>query len=845
MKPAYGERDATFGQMMLTLRTKMGLTQAGLAELLNISRRAVGEWEAGSSYPKTEHLKHLIELAAQQRIFHARREAQEIRSLWKMARQKTLLDEQWLSALLNQPGALLSLSEPPPLAQPEQATAIPAQPDTRPRIDWGDALAIPTFYGREQEITTLIHWILQERCRVINLLGMGGIGKSALAVHVMHQLAEQFEVVIFRSLRDAPSCEDLLNDCLHVLAPQPLQTILPPLDRRISLLLEFMRTSRTLVVLDNLETLLEEMDTQGRLQPGFEGYERLLRQIAETAHQSCLLLTSREKPAILRPLEGKRSLVRSLRLSGLDITACEQLFTEKDLLGAPQDQIRLAQAYVGNPLALKIVAETIVDLFGGAIDQFLSEDTVIFGNIANLLQEHLTRLSPLEQTLLYWLAIVREPITFDELVATLASPLPPAQVLEALNSLRRRSLIEQGQRKGSFTLQSVVLEYVTTMLVSEATNELQQGHLDLLIQLGLEQAHTREYIRQTQERLIVAPILLHLQHAMQEPANIYEQLLFLLDQVRQWSDHAQGYAPANLIALLRSLQGHLRWLDLSRLSIRGAYLQGIQMQDASLAKAMIRDTIFTEALDVPRSVAISNRGKYWAAGSMRGMAYVWHKGIQVLHLAWQAHNSAISTLAFSSDELFLATGSWDGALKLWNVASGALLWTVGWHTKGLNYTAFSPDGSLLASSGSDATVRLWDPHCGANLQELAHPDPVYALAWSPDGRLLATGDFVGIIRLWQMQQNAPATCIQTLSGHREDWVMGLSFAPDGKTLASACRDQTIKLWDVERARLLRTLSEHTDQVYQVLWSPDGQTLASCGIDQTIRLWDAAQGRCRA
>ena len=58
---------------------------------------------------------------------------------------------------------------------------------------------------------------------MVSVLGMGGIGKSALAVTLMHQVAPHFEVVLWRSLRDAPACEALLEDCLQVLAPQPLQ----------------------------------------------------------------------------------------------------------------------------------------------------------------------------------------------------------------------------------------------------------------------------------------------------------------------------------------------------------------------------------------------------------------------------------------------------------------------------------------------------------------------------------------------------------------------------------------------------------------------------------------------
>ena len=43
--------------------------------------------------------------------------------------------------------------------------------------------------------------------------------EEILAVRLMHQLAPHFEVVLWRSLRDAPSCEALLDDCLQVFAP--------------------------------------------------------------------------------------------------------------------------------------------------------------------------------------------------------------------------------------------------------------------------------------------------------------------------------------------------------------------------------------------------------------------------------------------------------------------------------------------------------------------------------------------------------------------------------------------------------------------------------------------------
>src|SRR5205823_10029681 len=155
---------------------------------------------------------------------------------------------------------------------------------------------------------------------------------------------------------------------------------------------------------------------------------------------------------------------------------------------APHRSGRLVERYEGNPLALNIVAETITDLFGGAIGQFLAQDTLVFGSITALLDEQWARLSPLEQTVLSWLAIMREPVTLEDLLSMLVSRLSRGQVLEAVDGLRRRSLIERGQRAGSFTVQSVVLEYVTAVLIAQATSEIEQGTLARLVEHDLERA---------------------------------------------------------------------------------------------------------------------------------------------------------------------------------------------------------------------------------------------------------------------------------------------------------------------------------------------------------------------
>src|SRR5947209_11760865 len=347
---------------MLTLRTAIGLTQAGLAERLRVTRKAISRWEAGDTYPKASHLKALLAFAVWQQAFPAGREEEEIRAFWHAAHQKVLLDESWLQGLLSTPRPRLALVAPRPVEQTHGAEHDNAPPITsdkggraetsrsgfqvppaggEPRVDWGDALDVPSFYGRMGELATLYQWVVQDRCRVVSVLGMGGIGKSALAVSLMHQVAPHFEVVIWRSLRDAPSCEALLDECLQVLAPQPLGLLPASLERRLGLLLEHLRDRRALLVLDNLETLLEEGAGTGRMRAGCEGYGQLLRRVGETAHQSCLLLTSREKASELVRLEGNRTPVRALRLAGLERDASRQLLEERELVGSAHDRERL------------------------------------------------------------------------------------------------------------------------------------------------------------------------------------------------------------------------------------------------------------------------------------------------------------------------------------------------------------------------------------------------------------------------------------------------------------------------------------------------------------------------
>src|SRR6266849_6300834 len=201
------------------------------------------------------------------------------------------------------------------------------------------------------------------------------------------------------------------------------------------------------------------------------------------------------------------------------------------------------------------MAQAISDLFGGDVDRFLEEGELAFNGVRPMLRQQVGRLSALESLLLTWLAVLREWTPLDALPQVLR-----AQLLEALEALSRRSLLERGQQ-ASFSLQSVVMEFLTDVLGERLAEEIVQGNPQQLRRLALEQAQAKDYMRQTQVRLLVHPLLERLRAELGADALVEAHLLRLLAQFRTEDAATQGYGPANVISLLKALRGHLRSLD--------------------------------------------------------------------------------------------------------------------------------------------------------------------------------------------------------------------------------------------------------------------------------------------
>src|SRR6266571_2902638 len=227
-------------------------------------------------------------------------------------------------------------------------------------------------------------------------------------------------------------------------------------------------------------------------------------------------------------------------------------------------------------------------------------------------EQQVLKRSQTPHLLLTWLAVLREWTTLDTLSQVLHPRVLRTQILEALEALGRRSLLERG-RRASFSLQSVVMEYLTDVLGERLSDEIVLGNPQYLRQVALEQSQAKDYVREIQVRLLVHPLLARLRAELGADTLVEVHLLRLLAQFRTEDAATQGYGPANVITLLTALRGHLRDLDLSRLFIRGAYLQGVELQDATFSGALLHECVFTEHFDAIAPVAISKSWQYRAA----------------------------------------------------------------------------------------------------------------------------------------------------------------------------------------------------------------------------------------
>ncbi|WP_437932652.1 AAA family ATPase [Sorangium sp. So ce291] len=248
-------------------------------------------------------------------------------------------------------------------------------------------------------------------------------------------------------------------------------------------------------------------------------------------------------------------------------------------------------------------------------------------------------------------------------------------------------------------------------------------------------------------------------------------------------------------------------------------------------------------------VAVTPDGRLVVSASSDQTLKVWELATGQLLRTLQGHTSLVLGVAVTSDGRLAVSASSDETLKVWDLATGQLLRTLQehtdevedgfWFTLGVTGVAVTSDGRFAVSASSDKTLKVWEIATGQRLRTLAgHTDEVRAVAVTPDGRFAVSTSSDNTLKVWDLATGQP---LRTLQGHTNT-VFSVAVTPDGRFAVSGSLDCTLKVWDLATGQLLRTLKGHTRAVTGVTVTQDGRFAVSASGDDTLKVWDLATGQ---
>ena len=161
------------------------------------------------------------------------------------------------------------------------------------------------------------------------------------------------------------------------------------------------------------------------------------------------------------------------------------------------------------------------------------------------------------------------------------------------------------------------------------------------------------------------------------------------------------------------------------------------------------------------------------------------------------------------------------------------------HTDNIQNIALSPDGKTIASASDDGTVKFWEVGGDSTspIKEIKDQGGwVRAVVFLSNQQIITAGQDKNI----KIIDIASAKVIKTLSGHT-NLINSLAIAPASDLLVSGSYDNTVNVWQISTGKLVRSLKGHTDKIWGVAISPNGKYIVSASRDKSLKIWDGKTG----
>ncbi|AFW96174.1 ATPase domain-containing protein [Anabaena sp. 90] len=310
---------------------------------------------------------------------------------------------------------------------------------------------ITHFYGRETELQTLSHWLINQNTRLISIVGLPGIGKTTLIKRFVDLNLQNFNIIIWKNIKLSDSLDSIIAEIFKAINSEIIQT-----ENKLTQLFNLFRQQKCLIIIDNIQELFTPEQLAGKYKPEYKDYKTFLTMITEIEHQSNLILISQEQCQEMICIDEELYPVKCLELQGLDNTDILKNQKLKD----EESWSKLINLYEGNPVYLQDIANLIRNIFQGKTSEFISENNLLLTeNMKSQLNELFNRVSSIEKQIILKMSKANEAISREDLKQALS--LSSTDLINGLQSLNRRYLFTLIEReKTLFNLSPVFREYV-------------------------------------------------------------------------------------------------------------------------------------------------------------------------------------------------------------------------------------------------------------------------------------------------------------------------------------------------------------------------------------------------
>jgi ATP/maltotriose-dependent transcriptional regulator MalT len=348
------------------------MTQDGIASALSISRAhvALELKRLRTSGRIEERMAHVANARSRRKVYDLAPAGQEVaRRMREHAKARTVAlvegasrrEASGLVAIEALRHAGLRESEAVQRILASDVVVLPTPEPPGPRAPSGRP-----FFGRDREIARLKEWLSADGAAFAIVIGVAGIGKTALVGKVLEGEARP---VLVRRLYPHDDAHGILSSLADFLVRQGRRRL-----RAVLVRPAYDPTEAAAILREDLRGCVLAFDDLHAC-PAADG---LLRGLLDPPPEAKVVVATRAQPAFYGPTDLDRRAVVEMRIDGLDEDAAVRLLEGRGASLPPGDASRVIRATGGHPLTLELFASSGLEAGLVASDRYVLE-TVLDG----------------------------------------------------------------------------------------------------------------------------------------------------------------------------------------------------------------------------------------------------------------------------------------------------------------------------------------------------------------------------------------------------------------------------------------------------------------------------------